>query len=310
MELHWVTTFLAIVDHQGFGRAAELLHCSQPTVSNHVAALERTLGAPLLHRDRRPVELTQAGVAFLPHARALIREMEAARESVSDVLGLRRGIVTLGAYPSAMAAYVPGLLESFGARYPGIAVRLVEARASDLARVALSGRIELMLRPATPAPEATFSGLPLWRERYKAVLHPSHPLAEHAGPLPLESLADLELIMTGHGELASPDHAVWRRLGRYPRLAYEVTQPQSLIELVRHAHGVGVTNALSLGVAATEGLVIRDIDADAARRDVWVWWLDGRAHSPAAQALVSCMRASDRPVGAARLESPARDQKS
>ncbi|TDD68460.1 LysR family transcriptional regulator [Jiangella aurantiaca] len=303
MELHWVTTFLAIVDNRGFGRAAELLHCSQPTVSNHVAALERELGASLLHRNRRPVELTQAGMAFLPHARALAREVEAARGSVAEVLGLRRGTVTLGAYASATAGYVPDLLESFHAQYPGVTVQLLEARADDLARAALSGQIELMLRPTTPPlSEATFSSKPLWRERYQVVLHPAHPLAEQAGALPLEALAEHELIMTGHGELASPDHPLWHHLGRYPELAYEVTQPQSLIELVRHGLGVGVTNELSLNVSATDGLDIRDIDSAVAYRDVAVWWLRGRTHSPAARALLAFIRESPRPPGLTRLD--------
>ncbi|PZF80810.1 LysR family transcriptional regulator [Jiangella anatolica] len=299
MELYWVTTFLTIVDNRGFGRAAELLHCSQPTVSNHVASLERELGASLLHRNRRPVELTQAGAAFLPHARALVREVEAAKGSVAEVLGLRRGAVTLGSYPSATAAYVPDLLERFRARYPGVSVRLVESRADDLARVTLDGEVELMLRPTTPPLSAsTFSSQPLWRERYKVVLHPAHPLTERPGPISLAAVADHGLIMTGHGELANPEHPLWHHLGRYPELAYEVTQPQSLIELVRRGLGVGVTNELSLNVAATEGLVIQDIDAPMAFRDVAVWWVTGRTHSPAAHALLTFIRDGPRPPGA------------
>jgi DNA-binding transcriptional LysR family regulator len=298
MELYWVTTFLTIVENRGFGRAAELLHCSQPTVSNHVAALERELGASLLHRNRRPVELTQAGAAFLPHARALVREVEAARGSVAAVLGLQRGSVTLGSYPSATAAYVPDLLERFHAQYPGVTVRLLEVRADDLARVTQAGEVELMLRPTRPPlPASTFSSQPLWRERYKVVLHPAHPLAEQPGPIPLEAFAHHELIMTGHGELANPEHPLWHDLGRYPELAYEVTQPQSLIELVRRGLGAGVTNELSLNVSATDGLVIRDIDAATAFRDVAVWWLNGRTHSPAAQALLSFIREGPRPPG-------------
>ncbi|WP_020577046.1 LysR family transcriptional regulator [Actinopolymorpha alba] len=303
MELHWVTTFLAINEHKGFGRAADLLGYSQPTVSNHVAALERELGTPLLHRDRRPVELTQAGAAFLPHALALVREAEAAKGSVAEVLGLRRGSVSLGAYPSAMAAYVPGLLSSFRARYPGIAVRLLEMRANDLARAASSGEIELVLRPTRwPEPQDTLNGLPLWRERYMVVFHPTHALAKQDGPLPLDELADLDLILTGHGELESPTHPIWRRLGRRPRLAYEVTQPQSLVELVRHGLGVGVTNELSLSVSATEGLGTRYLDTTAGVRDIWVWWSSDRTQSPAAKALLTCMRDGARPPGTTRLE--------
>ncbi|WP_189557033.1 LysR family transcriptional regulator, partial [Mesorhizobium sp. M4B.F.Ca.ET.089.01.1.1] len=118
-----MTTFLAVVEHQGFARAADVLHCSQPTVSNHVASLEHELRAVLLQRYSRPVALTEAGAAFLPHGRALVREIETARSAVADVTGLRSGSVTLGAYASAAAGYVPGILRSFRKRYPGITVR-------------------------------------------------------------------------------------------------------------------------------------------------------------------------------------------
>lgn len=298
MELQWVTTFLAVVEHQGFARAADVLHCSQPTVSNHVASLERELGAPLLQRYCRPVALTEAGAAFLPHGRALVREFETARSSVADVTGLRSGSVTLGAYASAAAGYVPGLLRSFRKRHPRITVRLVESRADDLAQAALTGQVEIFLRPTTPPLSvASFAHQLLWRERYKVVLHHEHPLAAHAGPVPIDELVNLPLIMTGHGELASPHHPLWRSLDRYPDPAYEVTHPQSLIELVRAGLGAGVTNEVSLNVSAVDGLEIRDISADAAQRDVAVWWLTGRVPSPAARALVAAMRSGPRPCG-------------
>lgn len=302
-----MTTFLAIVEHQGFAKAATSLHCSQPTVSNHIAALERELGTSLLERHRRPVELTQAGTAFLPHARALVRELDAARSSVSEVLGLHRGTVALGAYPSATATYVPRLLERFGVRYPGISVRLLEARADDLAAAARGGRIELMLRPvAPPLPTATFTSEPLWRERYRVVLPPAHALAERTGALTPADLDGQPLILTGHGELASPDHPLWLRLGRYPAPAHEVTQPQSLIELVRSGQGIGVTNDLSLSMSVTHGLEIRDIDDESAVRDVAVWWLAARSLSPAARALLTFMRDGPKPAGV--LAVPADDK--
>ncbi|MFC7619333.1 LysR family transcriptional regulator [Microlunatus sp. GCM10028923] len=300
MEMQWITTFLTIVDRKGFGRAAQQLGYSQPTVSNHVAALERELGASVLHRNCRPVELTQAGAVFLPHARALAREIEAARGSVSDVLGIRRGTVTLGAYPSAMAAYVPGLLSGFRAWYPDITVRLIELQVSDLSKAALSGHIDLVILPQPQAQES-FSGLPLWQERYKVVFRSDHPLAEHNGPIPLQTLTDFDLIMPGCGELASPNHPLWHELGTRPPFAFEVIQPQSLLELVRHGLGVGVTNELSLGVAAASGLETRHIDADSAVRDVWVWWTSGQTPSPAGQELLACMRDGARPVGTRRL---------
>jgi DNA-binding transcriptional LysR family regulator len=302
VEMRWVRTFLAVIDNQGFARAAQVLRCSQPTISSHMAALEQELGTPLFQRDRRPVELTQAGAALLPHARAIAMELDAARSSVSDVLGLRQGTVSLGAYPSATAGYVPGLLERFHQRYPGIVVRLLELRADDLATATVDGQAELIVRPTNPPlPAATFACLPLWRERYQAVLHPTHPLVKSPGPLSPKDLTDQALILTGHGELTSPEHPLWRQLESPLTVTYEVTQPQSLVELVRAGLGLGVTNQLSLHLSVTDGLVIRDIDDGAAVRDIFVWWLSRRTQSPAARALLGFMANGPRPPGVHRL---------
>ena len=72
-RLEWLTSFLAVVDFGGFAAGAEATYRSQPRVSAHVAQLERHLGVVLIDRHERPVRLTEAGIAFLEHARAVSR---------------------------------------------------------------------------------------------------------------------------------------------------------------------------------------------------------------------------------------------
>lgn len=292
MELRWLTTFVTVVDERGFANAAAALYCSQPTVSGQIADLERELSTRLFVRDRRPVQLTQAGEVFLVHARSVLAEIEAARTSVSDIVGLTKGNIRLGAYPSATAGYIPELLHRFAERYPGIRIQLTELGGAFLHQAALDGEVELFLRQTMPPVDATlFAHAVLWQEDFKVVVHPDHPLGRRRSPVPPSVLLEHPLITTGKYH---PDslmaHPFWRSLGQRPTVSYEVSQPQSLIALVRAGMGVGVTTALALRVSETAGLKVRAIDSSDAVREVALYHPCRRPLSPAASALAQFIR--------------------
>ncbi|QWF84903.1 LysR family transcriptional regulator [Amycolatopsis sp. CA-230715] len=71
-DLRLVRYFTVVAEQQHFGRAAVLLHVTQPTLSRQIRTLEQRVGARLLDRDRQGTRLTPAGAAFLPHARQLL----------------------------------------------------------------------------------------------------------------------------------------------------------------------------------------------------------------------------------------------
>jgi DNA-binding transcriptional LysR family regulator len=291
MDAKMLRTFISVVENRGFANAAEALHCSQPTVSAQIAALEDDLGAALFDRDRRPVQLTPPGEALLAHARTILNEFEAARGSVSDFLGARRGTVRLGTYPSATAGYIPRMLQQFKELFPLVKIHLVELGGAYMEQAAISGEINLFLRQTTPPLSSTlFESHPLWRENFKVVMPPDHDLARKRGAIAPEELLKHELIMTGRYQTeAILTHPLWHSLREPPRVVYEVSQPQSLIELVRARIGIGVTTDLALHVSRLDGLAVRSIAHPEAVRDVSVYWPKNRALSAAARALLDFM---------------------
>ncbi|EKF42612.1 LysR family transcriptional regulator [Nitratireductor indicus] len=287
MDIRSLRTFISVVENRGFANAADALHYSQPTVSAHIASLEEDLGVELFHRDRRPVELTPPGAALLPHARAILNQMEAARGDVSDFLGAKRGTVRLGTYPSATAGYIPTLLDQFREVYPLVDIHLVELGGAYMEQAAIAGDVNLFLRQTTPPLSSVkFESLPLWQEDFKVVFRPEHELAKTFGPIPPDELLRHRLIMTGRYQTEGIlTHPFWHHLGEPPKLAFEVSQPQSLIELVRSRQGVGVTTALALHVSRVDNLIVRAIDDPLAVRDVCLYWPKNRALSVAARTL-------------------------
>jgi DNA-binding transcriptional LysR family regulator len=125
-------TFRAVAHAGSFSAAARELSLTQPAVSQQVAALERELGARLLHRGPGGLSLTDAGALALEHAEALAERMAIADAQLGE-LGDEAGKLRVGAFPSALATVVPAAIARLGARR----VSAVEGTMEELpARVA------------------------------------------------------------------------------------------------------------------------------------------------------------------------------
>ena len=116
MELHQLRYFLAVARARNFSRAAEQCRVAQPSLSQQIMKLEGELKERLFERTKREVSLTPAGELFRAHAERILDEVERARDTVSELGGLLRGRVALGALPTIAPYYLPARLRAFFAR--------------------------------------------------------------------------------------------------------------------------------------------------------------------------------------------------
>src|SRR5919112_4187506 len=119
MDTRLLETFVAVAEELHFGRAAKRMHVAQPALSKQVMNLERELGARLLDRWGRKVELTEAGRGFLERARVILdqvveAELAAARAGSGEV-----GRLTVGFTGMALYGVAPRIVKAFGDRCPG-----------------------------------------------------------------------------------------------------------------------------------------------------------------------------------------------
>lgn len=135
--------FATVVDCASITGAAEQLGMTVSGVSRALNRLERKLGATLLRRTTRRLELTQEGETFLEHCRQILRAVDVAEESVRDRHGQPRGQLRINAAPSFMQFVIVPLIGEFRARYPGIHLQLdTHDRFVDL----LEQRVDLAIR--------------------------------------------------------------------------------------------------------------------------------------------------------------------
>jgi len=302
VQLAWIESFLAVVDRGGFGAAAQHLFRSQSRISAHVADLENRLHTVLFDRSVRPVALTEAGLALLPHARRALAALGDGADAVAAVEGLVRGRVALGTYPSAGAKVVPDVLRRFTGAHPDVRVELVEEAVHGLDDALASGRVSLAVRPELPEADADVTGVLLWEEPMQVVLPVGHPVAGRessatARAVPLSFLAEQPLIITGAN--LHHDAEAFELLGDQglsPDVAYVSDLPQNLVGLVAAGLGVGFTNLLALQTVRLDGVVVLNVDAPLRRR-AGVYWSTRRPLEPAARVLRDLFFAVGVPTG-------------
>lgn len=139
MDLRQLTYFLAVVDHGGYHRAAEHLLISQPSLSQSISNLEKELGLPLFHRVGRGVVLSPAGADLVGEARAVLRSVDAARNTVDKHRGLEAGRVDLVVMPSPGIEPLATLVSGFRAAYPGLTIDIQGAFTPDETLAAVRG---------------------------------------------------------------------------------------------------------------------------------------------------------------------------
>lgn len=288
MELRQLATFVAVAEEASFSRASDRLHVVQSAVSAGVRKLERELGASLFDRSTHKVQLTDAGHALLPQARATLAAATAARDAVDAVRGGVRGTVLLGTMQAQgmRAIDVPGLLAEFRTEHPLVEVHIRHAAggSSEMAAQVREGQLDLAFvsLPTHQLPGVELT--PLAREPIMVVAPSTHPLARRRS-IPIAALAaeSLAEFPEGWGMRMANDRA-FAAAGVTRTITYEVNDTASVIEFVRHGLALSIIPASF--IEDTSGLALIPIRGRAPEFRTAIATPSNRPLSAAARALL------------------------
>ena len=250
MEMHQLAYFESVSRHLHFTRAAEELNVAQPSVSQQIRKLEAELGAPLFHRMKRNVALTEAGKTFLPHARAVLQRLEEARVEVQELSGLRKGTLAVGAPPSAGTHLLPRALAAFSRQHPGIALSFREGGSRTLVQLLESGELDLAV-VIQPIRHPVLETLPLLEEELLLAVPREHPLAARQGPVRLRDVREEPFVLLREGayDLRDQTLSACRRAGFEPRVALDGGEMDSVLRFVEAGIGLAILPAMVLADA-------------------------------------------------------------
>lgn len=193
MDIRQIRAFLAIADTGSVTRAAELLHVVQPAVSRQLKLLEDDVGAPLFERDRRGMQLTEAGHILMERARRALRELDAARLEIRPTPGLISGIVNLGLLPSSCELLTGPLVGALQAQYPHVRLSVSVGYTDHMLRWLESGEIDAALL-YDPNPSPALDVEPLVEESLSLVGLATLGLRDEE-PVPVQALGSAPLVL-------------------------------------------------------------------------------------------------------------------
>jgi DNA-binding transcriptional LysR family regulator len=294
-ELRQLRHFVAVAEQLHFGRAAAALHISQPPLSRSIRALEARVGATLLARTRRRVELTPEGARFLEEAKRVIAQLERAVLEVGSMAAGAGGRLRLGFVSLADYGVLPGLLKAYKAARPGVELALREMLSPDQATALAAGELDfgLLLPPVVPpSAAAELDHVVVQRERFLAALPARHRLARGRGRIAVRDLAADAFVMVPRAiapGLYDIVAALAARAGFAPRIAQEAIQMQTVVSLVSSGLGVALVPA-SVANLGRRGVAYREIADAHPRLDLWLAWRRGAASGIAAREFIQHAR--------------------
>lgn len=237
-NLRLLAAYVAVARAASFTGAAAEMHVSQSSLSRAVAELERLLGAQLLERDTRNVQLTAAGVETLRVAEQIVSAHRSGMKELERYLLGESGVVAVATLPSVAAVLLPRVISDFRLRRPTVTLRIMDGLEQVVLGRVLSGDADFAISTVGSASDQfehrraaseQLEHRPLIRDRFHAVLPEGHPLAAR-------------------------EHVTWEDLAREPFLA---VGPESSVRRLTDAAfaqaGASVTLAAEAGSVATVG---------------------------------------------------------
>jgi DNA-binding transcriptional LysR family regulator len=282
-----------------FSAAAQALALTQSAVSQHVAALEREVGLPLVERGTRPVELTEAGHALTRHSTGIFARLDSAEQELGEISGRRARRLRLGSFPTALATIVPPALQRFRRARTDVRLTVVDDHLQRLLPRLEARELDLaLLYDHETLDEVGGRGVqctPLLDDVYRLVLPPRHRLARRRRPLRLADLA-------GEAWIGGGPTSAWFRIvthacataGFTPEVAFASDDNVAVQALAAAGLGVALIPGLAV-VHPRPGIEVRAL-ADAPSRRI----LAARPHdgpsSPAVAEMHDCLRAAARAI--------------
>ena len=151
MDLHRLEVFAKVAELGSFSRAAEALFLTQPTISEHVRALEEEVGLSLLDRMGRGATPTPAGQLLLGYARRILTLAREAKQAIEQFQGRMSGQLTVGGSTIPGEYVLPMLVGQFKARFPDISISLLVGSSRQINDWVEEGRVEIGVAGARPA---------------------------------------------------------------------------------------------------------------------------------------------------------------
>lgn len=232
IHLRYIHYFLAVAEHQSFTRAAEMLHVSQPALSQHIKSLEESLGILLFDRSSKNIRLTDVGEIYFQYAQQASHLLNEGQRAIHDIEDLSRGSIRVAVTPSFITYFIGPLIAKLYAHHPNITVQVQESSQDKIEKMLLNDEIDIGIG----FDEANSSGISTEKfltEKLTLVSSVDHPLAKKDS-ITLKQIEDENFVLLNpkFATRTQIDH-YFRKLGLQLKVHMEVDSINAIIAIVQ-----------------------------------------------------------------------------
>jgi LysR family pca operon transcriptional activator len=205
IKFRHLNTLIEVARQKSIGKAAGVLHVSQPAVTKTIRELEQAVGARLFEKDGRGIRITRYGEVFLRHAGASVAAVQRGIDSVARARGDGGGPpVRLGTLPTVSARIMPGAIRLFIGEHTGSPIKIVTGENLVLLGQLRGGDLDLVVgRLAAPEQMGGLSFEHLYTEEVVFVVRTGHPLLA-ARRFEFARIREFPVLMPTHGSIIRP----------------------------------------------------------------------------------------------------------
>lgn len=221
-----------------FTRAAEKLGIAQPSLSQQIRLLEHEVGTPLFDRVGKQTFITEAGKILLHHCYNVFHELSQAQAAISELQGLERGTLKIGAILTVVNYLLPPTVVGFHHTYPKVELAVLGLRTGDIYNGLLQNELDLGI-VLLPMEHNDLKTIPLYNENLALAAPVDHPVAQ-------EQFVTLDILRKVPSVLLPKTYSMRQLINEQcqafeftPQPVMELTTMESIINMVRK--GVGVT---------------------------------------------------------------------
>lgn len=295
LNLHRLWIFMQVVECGGFSAAAQQLYMSQPSVSNQVRQLERSLHVTLIDRSGTRIRPTAEGEVLMTYAKRVFQLADEAVEAIRQVTSLESGRLLVAGTSTVGSYLLPSLLADFRAEHPGVECDIFVGSESQVLKQLADGEAGLAVFAGTPQAQHLVL-VPIRTDRLVLVSAPGHRLAGRA--VVAADLTGERFLLRERGSAARTEAeqalAGWDLADVSTS---EIWGPETLKQSVAAGLGIALISEHAVRPDLTAGrLSLVDPDPALPARDIVLAHRRDRLLAPAEQAFLTHLTSSSRDV--------------
>lgn len=234
--------FITAAEYGSFTKAAEILQYSQSGISRMIHDLESEWNVVLLERGKSGARLTSDGIRLLPFVRNICNDYRQLETQVSELNGLRSGMIRIGTFTSVSSHWIPNIIAAFQKDYPNIDYELLLGDYAEIENWILEGRVDCgFLRLPT---QACLETLFLDKDELMVILPEDHSMAD-CKVFPMNSLNEYPFLLLEKNDNTEISE-IFKQNNLTPDIRCTTWDDYAILSLVERGFGISILPRLIL----------------------------------------------------------------